>query len=182
MTRVRVQTFEDSADSAVTGDVFLRDTASSTGGAWTAVGAATSVYKTADESVTSSTTLQNDDHLTISVLAGRRYFFSGVLFMHVDGTSGSKLSIGGTATFTTMKIQASVWDSLGARDTFRITGTGDVVFHTSVGGADDHYYELQGAIEVNGAGTILVQWAQNSSNVNACTMQKASTIILTRMT
>jgi hypothetical protein len=135
-----------------------------------------SVYKASDETVTNSTTLQDDDALTVSVSASTSYRFRFVIFQtSASGTAGLKLGINGTCTVTDMKAQVTIYDDT----TNAIAGFGRITALGSSVGAlvstGDNYAVIEGTILVNAAGTLLLQWAQNVADaVNGTTVQKNS--------
>lgn len=141
-----------------------------------------SIYKTADESVASSTVLQDDDHLTVTLGASASYWFKFFLFHNnVGALEGIKVAVSGTAGVTSLKAQITITD-----DTTNTTAALARVtaFGSAVGaglGAGDNYTEIQGVIETSTAGTFLLQFAQNASGTNAVTMQRGSSLVALRI-
>ncbi len=128
-------------------------------------------YKAADESVTSSTVLQNDDHLTVNVKAGRKYVFRFVL--HVESPSARlKYSLSGTSTAT--YLVASSEDDGGVRiaalDSAAAIGTGG-----------SKIVAISGAYEPATDGSFFLKWAQNSSDVITTTVLKGSYLAVWRL-
>lgn len=130
--------------------------------------------KTADETVTSSTTLQNDDHLFVSVAANTTYLLeldfvfsanaSGDLkttFTVPSGTTGSlnMTSDAGTSTGVSMTSTA-VWDGTGADEQARIFGR---------------------VVTSSTAGTVRLQWAQNASFGTGTIIRNGSFLRITRI-
>lgn len=72
----------------------------STGAEWLTLDGVSFVRKTADESVASSTVLQDDDHLTLAVVANAVYTIEGLLFATWDGDGDLKLAVAGPAGAT----------------------------------------------------------------------------------
>lgn len=140
-------------------------------------------YKDADESVTNSAALQDDDELTVSVIASTKYRFRAYLFVtSVSATAGFKFGLGGTATVTSMKAQLTLFDDTtdAMAALARVTALGS---STGAGlGAGDNFATIEGTIEVNAAGTLLVRWAQNLADaVNATIVQRGSYIELVKL-
>jgi hypothetical protein len=136
-------------------------------------------YKSADETVTGSTTLQNDDHLSVTVLAGGRYHFRAYLpWTAGAGTAGLKVALGGNATATNLRAVIRIGSIAGA-------GSGIVTaLASAVGnnGAGPEIAEIEGAIEVNTGGTFLVQWAQNTSDgTNGTVLQRGAALVAMRL-
>lgn len=161
-------------------------------GAWTAlVRAPLFAYKVSDESVTSSTTLQDDNDLTFSVEASSVYIYE--LSLSYIGVSDGGTAAGGLKT--AWSVPAS---SAGTR---HVTGT-----HTTgsniVPSDDNARNSSHGLTTVVGhatsatggvvfdrgllitsvtAGTFKLQWAQVTSNATATTIQGNSYAILRKM-
>lgn len=143
-----------------------------------------SVVKSADETVTSSTTLQDDDQLQIAVAANTSYWMR--LFVMYTGLAVAdlKVSFAGPAGATLR------WVSDG------IGGTGaavvDQVSRTLQGLGNSPSYGCvdgqqmcglgKGVLTVGGtAGTLKLQWAQLASSATATRIYAGSALILTRV-
>jgi hypothetical protein len=139
-------------------------------------------YKPTDETVTGSTTLQNDDHLSVSLQPSATYHFRASLpWTAGAGTAGLKVALGGNATVTNLRAVIRIATIAG-------TGSGIVTaLASAVGanGAGPEVAEIDGAIEVNTGGTFLVQWAQNTSDgtngTNGTTVQRGASLVVTRL-
>lgn len=132
------------------------------------------VRKSADESVTSSATLQNDDELLLAIAANETRIFD-LHVAYVGGTtgdfrfgftfpSGCNLYLSATSYDTTTTQQSSV--SSGASGTASALGaTTAVLFHAR-------------GVVMNGAtaGNFQFQWAQSVSNGTATTVKAGSTL------
>lgn len=139
--------------------------------------ASRSVYpqrKTADEAVTSSTTLQDDDELQFYVPANGKYHYRFHVPVNLSGiVSGYKFQVvlptgvsevvqtekvfnGIAATLVAVKVEASV-----------------TVLSGALASAGDHVLEIEGAV-VNGstADYMKLQFAQNTSDASAITVQE----------
>lgn len=168
--RVKIQTLETTGSS---GDIPVRST-NAPGVAWTAVGTTDAVKKASDENVNNSTTLQNDDELTLTLAAGT-YVIDAILFMNLAGNSGVKIGLNGTCTVSSMKVRCAIYDASGIREDGRITALGGSVSH-GASGSGDHYCEVKGTITVSVAGTLVLQFAQQTAVAANCTMQAGSSI------
>ena len=129
--------------------------------------------KTADESLVSSTTLQNDDHLFWSVVANTIYELS----LHVTYNSGvtPDFKIGWTfPAGLTM-----TWAYIGVDLAGAIVNRGNLI-QTSVlaqGGAAgvEIHLAVFGVVVVGGtAGTLRLQWAQNTSDAGSTIVRAGS--------
>lgn len=126
------------------------------------------VYKPVDESVTSSTTLQDDNHLFFTVPAGTQMRFDG--FLNIDGGAGDfKYTFTGTGTVT------GAWT----------TSAGNAALALGVTAPFTPVPVTRGAVgTVNGGasgGTLKLQWAQNSSSGTATTLKAGSWLSAQRL-
>ncbi|MBL7998705.1 MAG: hypothetical protein JNL32_08725 [Candidatus Kapabacteria bacterium] len=142
---------------------------STTGGtmSWTdptiAVGGTDIVYKTSSETVTSSTTLQNDDHLFMAIGANEVWQYEFVV--HVTGNPGSiKFAITHPAG-ASMRFGCQMDNEL-SEDEYEhinVSGTATTTWFNIVDAGT--IFVIKGLV-VNSttAGNVRLQWAQNSSN------------------
>lgn len=106
------------------------------------------------------TTLANITGLSVTVAAGKTYYFRAVLF-ETSGAGGHQYAISGTATATaivydirTHDLTSQLWD-ICVRGTALDTAGGEAT-------GTDHHTIIDGTITVNAGGTLTVQFAQNS--------------------
>jgi hypothetical protein len=137
--------------------------------------------KSADESVISNATLQNDDHLKFTMAANTTYQFELTAFFDTVSTARLKFGFNGPASPTLLRI------------TRQYIGPGDTVWQATGGaaGATLTAYDTTGTnAGGNGTGGLIKAWgviqnganagdfnftfAQQSSNVNAITVLKGS--------
>ncbi|THA82713.1 collagen-like protein [Streptomyces sp. A0592] len=139
--------------------------------------------KTADESVTSSTSLQDDDHLTLSVAAGGWYAVD--LFLDVEADPAGDLTIGwsvpagATMSWTEGGISAGNTNNIGSiklqrNDAATSSGVGIIAAGSSVRPA--------GRLTVGGtAGSLQLRWAQTASSGTPTIVKTGSWLRLTRI-
>lgn len=111
---------------------------------------------------TSDTTLANVTGLTRNVEAGKSYRFSAVLFTTSNVAGGVQAAVAGTATATAIIYEGLTLAAAAIGAQTRATALG-----TTVGGitaVTAATIEIYGLITVNGAGTLTIQFAQNTSN------------------
>lgn len=139
--------------------------------------------KTADESVNNSATLQDDDHLFVTVVAGATYEFSLALFgTQVSAVPGLKLAMAGTATATSIKYEVIVHDDTsGLFAAYARSAALGTSVNAATLGANDFYAEIHGTIVVNAAGTLRLQFAQNTASANNTTLQQHSSMLVKRI-
>lgn len=130
-------------------------------------------FKTANETVTSSTTLQNDDELFVSVSASTYYKFTALLLWTSGGTPDFKFALSMPASATARGAIAN-WSNAGAAgsllvNSFTLTDTTAV----SISGAGTTFSSQGQHTLVHGyiltsvtAGTVYIQWAQNTSDAS----------------
>lgn len=141
------------------------------------------VRKTANESVTSSTTLQDDDQLILPLAANRTYEIRGMI-IYDDGTSDGRLKTGwsgpAAATFDWLndglintdftQSAASVWRIANTISDSRETGAGPT--------GEVNMLLINGlAITAGTAGNLTFRWAQMQSNAVATTVRTGSWLI-----
>lgn len=137
-----------------------------------AVGDIVFVRKTADESVTSSTTLQNDDHLFFSVAANEIWAVKFVL-LYTGATAGDfKVNVtvpsGATYRLGIHGLQETAAGATTFQTSTLTEGSGSYVFGCSGASA---LGILDGTVEIGAnAGTIQLQFAQGTSSGTATTL------------
>ena len=117
------------------------------------------VRNTAQFDVTSNTTLANITGITRDVEAGRAYSFTATLSTS-SGAGGVKAGIGGTATATSIVYDCFTTEA-GTTVQSRATALGTACTGAAATAAT---ITITGSLVVNAAGTLTVQFAQNSSN------------------
>lgn len=134
--------------------------------------------KTADETVNNSTTLQNDDHLLVSVAANAVYDFK--LILHYNSGTTPDLKVGWSVpSGTTM-----VWGGYIADTTGAVTSVAALT-QTSVqaiGGSGSNIYQFFSGVVVTSttAGTLQLQWAQNTLTASDSKILAGSELTLIR--
>lgn len=163
-------------DGGVGTSLYVKEVGSGNLG-WFSLRQVLDVRTTAGFSKTNDTTLANITGLTHNVKAARVYEFEAILYTTSDVAGGVKFSIAGTATATSIVYEALVFNGAAASAQTRATTLG-----TAVGGVTAvtvAYCRITGTIEVNAAGTLTVQFAQNASNAAASTVLTNSTFRVT---
>lgn len=145
----------------------------------------TYVIKPADESVTSSSTLQDDDHLLLSVAANAIYRVETIIkYVSTSTTPGFQMAWSGPTgasllwvpcglgfgdTSSNDKIDMAARDITAASSLATPSSAGNVALPT-------------GILTVGGtAGTLKFRWAQVSGNATATTVKAGSLLQLTRL-
>ncbi|WP_098007835.1 collagen-like protein [Streptomyces sp. sk226] len=146
------------------------------------VGVIRTVDKAADESVTSSTVLQDDDHLTLPVTAGGRYAIDACLVVSGDPAGDLLLTLsappGSTGHWAPAGITLGVSDGTGSlRLTRYDPGVAIGVGITAAG----LIVTPLGTITAGASGAITVQWAQNAAMATATVLRAGSWLRLTRV-
>lgn len=128
--------------------------------------------KSADESVTSSTTLQNDDHLALAVVANASYVMKLMIIYTSAATPGIKYGWTGPASATlSWGTSTAVISFLALSDTDNWSNTASAIHSTCYTGV---------LVTAGSSGTLQFQWAQNASNATAMTVKAGSYLMLTR--
>ncbi|MFM9796515.1 hypothetical protein [Streptomyces turgidiscabies] len=143
--------------------------------------------KTATESVTSSTTLQNDDQLAVPVEANATYEVALLLLHDSDATVAGDIKVawtgpaGATMNWGVHGANTSAGSSTGVTSVNMQTRT--IVEFASFGGGDSTgtVALVFGTLVTAGtAGTLQLQWAQETSNAVATNVRAGSRLTLTR--
>lgn len=141
--------------------------------------------KTSTESVTSSTTLQNDDQLVLPVSASAKYAFEGILYY--DGAVG-----GGLKTAFTVPASATLrWAGSGSDitaapvasySTVVATASAGVISYSCIGAGTTQAVHIKGTTVISTtSGNLQLQWAQSASSATATRIFLDSWLRLTRI-
>ena len=140
------------------------------------------IFKTATESVTSSATLQDDDHLFFTAAANEKWEIEG--YLDVDGSSGhikyAMVIPSGTMLVDFMQEQGT---GIGNTPHFILRTSGTATGQcTNDGTLNTTSTRFWGILNIGATGgTVKLQWAQNSSNGSATTVKINSFIKITRV-
>jgi hypothetical protein len=140
--------------------------------------------KTATESVTSSTTFQDDDHLSVSVAASSVYEMTA--FLKYDGDTAGDLKFqwvgpsGATLSFWTETLQVTA--SSTADDAHAISAISTAVSAGARGAGTNCAATMAGLLVVSTtAGTFKLQWSQDTSSATATRLFADSYVCLRRV-
>lgn len=139
-------------------------------------------YKTARESITSSATLQDDDHFQFAVEANKTYAINGFMAISANSLGGIKWAFSvpsgasGRINFSCGASQAAVnvadtdiTVGAGATAAIGITSTGQKVY-------------CFGYVTISStSGNVIFRWAQNASNGTATYIERGSVMTLTEV-
>ena len=133
--------------------------------------------KTADESVSSSNTLQNDDVLKIALAASDAVEFSAVMFVSSTSSNPDFKMTFTVPSGASIRWMAEWFDEVAYQRSIIVTGSGTTVTFQVIGGTLG-MVKLSGIV-VNGstAGDLQLQWAQNTSNGTSVTVQQRSFLL-----
>ena len=137
--------------------------------------------KTADETVNDSDTLQDDDHLFVTVVSGKYYHVK--LYLRVTSNSTPEFSWkldgpGAVPTGTWV-----VWNFAHNSPSHTVFAQG--VFETAndvvIGGPTEEMVVIEGVYKAPSAGTFKLQWAQTTATVADTKVLEGSCMILTEV-
>lgn len=166
-----------SAGSGDTEEITIGSGLSVSGTTLSALGAPVAVVsKTADESVTSSTTLQDDDHLFYSMVNGKTYFVEARLIasrINTTNTQGVKIAVDGNSNgyFLGLLSGSGVTPSLANGSTFQNSPT---LQNAAVPLPTIFYITIIASADF----TFRIKWAQSFSNTTSTTVHKGSRITI----
>jgi len=140
------------------------------------------IVKTAAESVTSSTVLQNDDVLLFPIGASETWIASFVLYVDGDAAGDIKVTVAGPAGATGRVsvvgpgTTATTFENATANNQVNALGTAPPAGTLGTGNVT---VVLVDALIINGAtpGNVTLQWAQNTSSATATRVLDASYVI-----
>lgn len=127
---------------------------------------------------TSDTTLANVTDLTANVLASGVYAFRAYLSTTAGASGGMKVAISGTATATSISVNATNKNGTTINANSKATALDSAVGAATAVTTD---IIIEGTIVVNAAGTLTVQMAQNASNGTASSVLVNSNFSVTRI-
>ena len=137
--------------------------------------------KTADESVTSSTTLQDDNHLVWAASANKNYVFRYFIPYTIASGTGIKINItapsGATGSFATLVASGGAAYAAASAQSTAIGTTLDIPgLNVSTGAT---HLVVEGYIDVSStAGNVTLQFAQSTSNATALVFKATATLIV----
>jgi hypothetical protein len=126
------------------------------------------IYKTADETVNNSTTLQDDNHLTMSVNANAIYVFElFIIYNSVSTAADFKYTLicpaGATLNWTGYSLDTAAANRTSPLDTKLLTGSGTTSISPTFGTSANAVLMPRGIIRTAGtSGSLTLQWAQNT--------------------
>lgn len=143
------------------------------GPGWLRVATSEIAYKTVTETVTSSTALQNDDALTLSIPAAGHWAFE--LRFRVSAASSTPDFKFAFNTDANMSNDSYTYSYGADNDSINgvrgVSGIDDVEIVDFSSGLTDHAFTIQGVLEISAAGTLTLRWAQNTSSGSAVGLQ-----------
>lgn len=130
-------------------------------------------YKSADETVNNSSTLQNDDHLTFAIAANEIWAFT-FMGMFLSGTTPD-------IKFTFSVPSGAIFRYWDAQNFMTVSNNGDGLDTQSVLSGNGTTVVMDDVLGMvtNGAnaGSVTLQWAQNTANASDTKLLKGSYII-----
>lgn len=136
--------------------------------------ASITIRKSADESVVSSITLQNDDHLTFAIGASETWIVEFVLFTNAPAAPDIKVALTAPAGATCV-VGAGDWANISAGS--GNAGCGTAIAVTSGSPIEKMVVVAGTVVNSTTAGNITLQWAQNTSSATATTVRTGSYVV-----
>ena len=137
------------------------------------------VVKSADETVTNSTTLQDDDHLVFNVEAGASYEFEFVLHVYQNpgGGGGIKVAVNGPSADNVFYWVSFSGDYGNGFDstTGGIAGAWDTAKERSMTAGVRIGVVIRGSlVNAGGSGSVVLRWAQETAGDGGTVVRKGS--------
>ncbi|MCS7169379.1 MAG: hypothetical protein NZ949_02020 [Candidatus Kapabacteria bacterium] len=141
-------------------------------------GATVYVRKTTNQSVTNSTTYQNDNELVYSASANQVFEFEAYMFIS-GGNGGIKIRVS-IPTGASMKLFAELREDDQRHWRYaKLTSGTDEVSHNDINSTTG-FARIVGIIQMgSSSGNVQVQWAQLSANTTATTVEAGSYLKIT---
>jgi hypothetical protein len=134
--------------------------------------ATTTARKTADESVTNSTTLQNDNDLSMQVDAGKTYVVEGILFASsTSATPDIKIAF---TTPSGSDVAIGYLSNGGSSDGGMLQAANVASERMQIPSNTAVPIIIRGTIVAGASGTLQLQWAQFALNANAVVLKRGS--------
>lgn len=147
------------------------------------------IKKAAGESVTSSTTIQDDDDFVITLDADKVYRIE--LYASISGATGGDFRVawattGGVAQYTGRHVQAAATASTDTLNTSIRTSvhnlTTEIISGTEATGGSHQESFLVETFTSGASGTLRLRWAQGTSSATATTLGTSSHMVVTEVT
>lgn len=138
------------------------------------VEAGLTAFKAADESIQSDTTLQADDDLTVTLVAGTTYFVDMQIevLQGASATAELKYQLDGPANADFLITCEAYGKSVSSDITIHTEAEEELVLDLASNG--DGFLRCSGMIMAGDGGTFVFKWAQNSSTAVNTTVEKWS--------
>ena len=136
-----------------------------------------SKVKTSRETVTSSTTLQNDNDFSFELKANTTYAINGANIISAPSSGGIKW-VFTVPSGASGRINAKGLNNV-STDTDITVGAGSA-YSVNVNGSDADLRFI-GYVTTTTAGTLTFQWSQHTSNATATYIERGSTMVLTEV-
>lgn len=144
------------------------------------------VAKSTTESVTSSTTYQDDNELFLPAVANATYRFD-LLLLHSSGTTGRfKMQFtapaGATVSWGVIGVEVSITSSTNVANVIMPSRLVSDILGLGGGNLTGTTAMIQGVLTTSStAGNLMLQWAQNTSDAAATQVRAGSTLRMKRI-
>jgi len=135
--------------------------------------------KSGDESVTSSTTSQNDDHLVLEIGANETWLIQYDLFITVGASTNLKWKVS-VPSGSSASAHAKQANNTTGADISDATSDTTATTGTASGSNHGHYQIFLKVTSSSTAGAVQLQWAQGTSSGTALTLKSRSKLVAVR--
>jgi hypothetical protein len=132
---------------------------------------------TSDVVISSSTTLANVAGLSVNLQAGRTYSIEAEIFWTDLAAAGIQLSLGGTATVTSLIFDVIAIDNNLLRTFYGGTALGAAALNLATTTSTIGHATIKGTFQVNAAGTLTVMAANGTSTASGTTIKRGSRML-----
>ena len=162
-----------SAGSGDTEEITIGSGLSVSGTTLSANAPKTIVIKSADETVTSSTTLQDDDELTVDITANKRYVFKAILLVGRASTAAAA-----TFKYTFTSSGSGYYQLTNSSFPGTLLGAEATQNNIATGLNNPGIIQMTGTVRHTSNTTLKLQFAQNSSSTTGVTVFAGSTLMI----
>jgi len=124
------------------------------------------IWKTADETVNNSATLQDDDALILALSASTTYRFEFELWYSTGAVPDFQFVPAYTGTQTATYHLTSFTVPAGTTSTREEVHTSFSTYNATAGGGTHGWARVEGILITNAAGNLKIQWAQNTADAS----------------
>lgn len=139
------------------------------------------IWKTADETVNNSATYQDDDTLTVALASGALYHYAFEFFWSTDGTADFKFQLAYTSTSDAIYCVTEYVYPDGTTMVIEQVKTSFTGWGANGSTGTHGFGRVTGIISTTGAGSLKLQWAQQTQTAVDTKVLKGSRLTVSKI-